>query len=51
MSGSGGSISVRAVGARPFYGHAESKDAAKAAFAERWRSIPETAAPQVRSDS
>jgi hypothetical protein len=25
-------------GQRPFYGHAESKDAAKWAFAERWRS-------------
>jgi hypothetical protein len=27
----------QAVGKRPFYGHAESKDAAKQAFAERWR--------------
>jgi hypothetical protein len=39
------------MGARPFYGHAESKEAAKHAFAERWRSIPESAAQPGNSDS
>ena len=39
------------MGARRFYGNAESRDAAKQAFAERWRSIPESAAPQARSGS
>jgi hypothetical protein len=40
-----------AMGRRPFYGHAESKDAAKPAFAERWRAIPGSAAQPARSDS
>ena len=36
---------------RPLYGLADSKEAAKQAFAERWRATPENEARPARSDS